>query len=526
MRRRLARQHHDDEGASLVLVMIVSFLLVSMLGVALAVATSGVNSALSYQNSTQANLAAQSGLAVAIGDMRAQSSYATFPCTIDGGLNATGATSSYVVSVSYSTGNETLPCSGPAQGEASTTLSGSAVPTSAVVTATGTTPHGESVVMAADLAIAASTSDSYEAYSDAIFTPNNLVLSNGAKLYETPSASPPDIYVGQTLTCDNGTLSQGGVTTYQPITLANNCTIDGGLTAAGSVTMENSASVGASVTSYGGGITMSGNTDVGGNAVETNGSISLSNSGHIIGNASATGTISLSGGAYIDGTQSPGDSSLSSEAMPAPVTFPSLDPSVTGWVDAGWDVVEVGDTAAGQPSCSTYFQSISSGANDPFMTEISTVPGKTVIYAPTCDVVYNNAHTFELNDDIALVVNTITFNNSNTFEATSDPVGGSPVDLSILADPGGTCSTSTLDITASNLTDFTSSVHVLFYTEGEVDYANAPSMYGQILACGGFVGTNAFTLYFAGGAGSGIPGYSTAPAPPTITTESKYLVRD
>jgi len=400
--------------------------------------------------------------------------------------------------------------------------------------------------MREDVQIAADNPVLSEALQYAIFTPNNLTLSNDAHLLRNPAnpqATPPNMYIGKTLTCNNGVLSAGSVTVYQPVRLTNNCIIDGSLAAAGDVTMANSATVGSgpnnSVTAYGGSITMSGDPTITGDATATGGGISLANSATIGGSASATGAITLSGGSKIDGPQDPGDTSLSSMQMPPEIQFPTVNNTVADWQDAGWNVVQIPNSIY---SCATYFQSISSGADDPFMLAASQATMKTVFYAPTCAVTYHNAHTFELNDDVVLDVASLTLDNSNTFEATTTPVVGPPVSFSILAgvpdcsyspstsspctgSDNAPCSTSTTDVTLSNLATFDPSVITLIYTPGEVSYANAPSMLGQILACGGFIGTNAFTLDFATPTTDALPPFTASGrVPPTLTPLAKYLV--
>ena len=84
------------------------------------------------------------------------------------------------------------------------------------------------------------------------------------------------------MTCGNGDVVPGAVTTYGTVNFTGSCTI-GGLTASGAVTLGNSATVNGNLTSYAGPIAMSGSAKVTGTATETSGAINLSGSGKIVG---------------------------------------------------------------------------------------------------------------------------------------------------------------------------------------------------------------------------------------------------
>ena len=132
--------------------------------------------------------------------------------------------------------------------------------------------------------------------------------------------------------------------------------------------------------------------------------------------------------------------------------------------------------------------------------------------------------------DAILDIGAVSFQNSNTFceesandshtcSAAANP--GPNFTISRCSAPSTTCSTSSVDASFSNYSNFEPNIAVLVYSEGEVDYANAPSMTGQILACGGLTGTNAFTLTFNPSAAYevfGSPGVSS-----TVTTNDKYI---
>ncbi|MGH9291623.1 MAG: hypothetical protein ACRDZ6_02420 [Acidimicrobiales bacterium] len=526
---RAARARSDEAGSALILVLIIAVLILAALGIAISTSISGLHESSSYKSNSQGEMAAQSGLATEVNSLRAITDYSNFPCQLSGSLGVDGSQSSYKVAVSYSANGVTLPCTG-------TTLGGSTVPDHATLTSIGKAPHAASTAMAEDVAIHASAGTSQSpAIGYAIFTESDLDLTNAAVINQS-STNIPDIYAGQLLTCDNGTTSEGSVTSLDPITLSNACSFAGDVGSAGTVTLQNSATIGGNVTSCSGssssGLTMTGNSLVKGNATAISGAISLSNSGTIDGNAEASLSISTSGGSEIKGTSSPGTGGLTCpSSITTPIAFPVYDPSIASWVSGGWNVIQV--PGPGYPACGDYFHSYSSGADDAFMTTISTATQKTVVYAPTCAVSYQNAHTFVFNTDIALVVQSLTLQNSNTFEAngcTTSGCSASPAphhDFSVLASPGSTCSTSTIDVSLSNSTNFAvptsaPSITAFFYSPGQIDYANAPSMLGQILACGGMVGENAFTLAFDPSAALGIPGVAATPPTVTLSTEDKY----
>lgn len=560
--RGLSERTRRDDGVVLVLVLVMSLLLVAAVSAALASSSSSLGLASRYRSSEQSGLAARSGLSAVLADMRNQGAYTTFPCSLSGSLGLSGAASSYSVSVAYSSSTSALTCAG-------STLGGSTPPTSAKVVSTGTAPHASATVMEEDLSISAANTVLSQALGYAIFTSANLSMTGNNNLYQTAGQPPPNIYVGNQLTCTNGDFMAGSVTVFAPITLANNCTMQGSLAATGSVTLANSASVGGSVTSYGGlyggtysgGVTLSGSAPVGdnvtaydgnitipngspaigGNAEATNvdasgtinsayGNINVNWNGTIQGNATASELVTTPSSSLIKGTVTQNDTSLTTPATPTQISFPVTNPTVASWQTppsgstTGWNVVQVGNTALGQPSCSTYFQSISSGASDQFMTEIDTVTTPTVIYAPTCNVLFQNSHTFNLTSNIALQVASLTLQNQNIFQADPVKAPGQTFDLYVYASAGTSCSTSAVDVTFSNQVQFAPSVDLFIYTPGEVNLADNNAFNGQVLACGGFSGANSFKMSFVAGLGDNLPWTSSSTKPPTETVTSTFLV--
>jgi len=506
------RLRHDDRGSTLVLVLVISVFLIGV--IAVSINTSNFSGTLStqYGDTSQAALAAQSGLAVELSALRAVTVYTSFPCgSFSGTLSAPGATSSYSGAVTYypsGTNPSALTCSG-------STLGGSTTPATATILSTGTAPHGSPTTMEETIAIA-TTSTPAQALGYALFTANSLNLT-GAATVNNSGVNVANVYSGGTLTCGTGDSIGGAVTTYGTVNFTGTCSI-AGLTASGAVTLGNSAVVNGNVISYAGPLSLSGSAKITGNGTETNGNITLAGSGKIVGNAYASGTITVGSGS-IGGTQTPLDSSLSSQTMPAAVSFPVLNPSVATWQGQGWNVLQIPGTINGTAyTCATYFQSNSSGAADPFQTAIAALTGKTVFYAPTCTPSYTRTQTFNFAADSVLQVQSFTTANSDTYQSTTT----THHDFSILANAGTACSTANVDVSVSNSSNFTSSLSVFIYSPGQVSYANAPSMTGQIVACGGITGSNSFTLTFDPSASGEIPGSSTATAP-SVTVLNKFV---
>ncbi|HLI72571.1 MAG TPA: polymer-forming cytoskeletal protein [Acidimicrobiales bacterium] len=506
-----------------VLVLVLSVLLMGSLVAALGASNFAGTISTRYNNSNQASLAAQAGLAYEINAMRAVSVYTSLPCgSFSGSLSATGASSSYAGTTTYypsGSNPSALTCSG-------STLGGSTPPATATVTSKGTAPHGVPITLEEQVTIATTTTPA-AALGYALYTANSLNLSGAAAV--NSGSNNANVYSQGTLTCGTGDVIQGSVTTYAALTTSGTCTM-ASLTASTSVTLQNSTVVNGNVISYGGTISMSGSAKVNGNATETVGGITMTN-GTVTGNAYAYGAISLSGGAQINGTQTPNDFALSSQTMPAAVSFPVLNPSVATWQGQSWNVIQIPGTVNGTSySCQNaqgttlgtgpnYFQSNSSGAADPFQTAIAALTGPTVFYAPTCSPSYTRSQTFSFAADAVLEVATLSLANSDTFASTT----ATHHDFSIMASPGTACSTSSTDITISNSASFASSLTVFMYSPGQVSYANNPSMTGQIVACGGITGSNSFSLTYDSQASSEIPGSSVASAP-TETVTNKFVL--
>ena len=549
-RSQIRNRQADDNGQAIIIVLVVSVLVMAAIGIALTTVRAGLSESITFKAGAQGEMAAQTGLATELTAMRNTSSYTALPCSLSGSLSVPGATSTYSVTVAYSANGTALSCTG-----SGSTLGGSTTPTNATLTSTGKARGGSRAIMKQDVTIAVSTSTN-SALGYAIFTSNNLDLEGAATL--NTGVAVPDIYAGEQLTCANGTVSQGSVITYYPVDLTGNCQFSGNLTSASDVELDNSVGIRGNVISYGGNtastscdsvnigtkknpvyyyysLCLSGSATIGGTATETNGNIEVPD-GTITGNAYASGSISVSGGGTITGTQTPNDTSLSSLTMPAPDSFPVLNMPTTGW-----SVVTIPTS-----QCGTYFQNNTDESSggvvsdpDPFEFALENQTQKTIYEAPNCSVAYSRAQIIALNyspgsgggvgDAILEVASLSSHGTTWCEESATDSHKCSTAttpgpNLILYAGPPQptACTTSTLEATFDSTNNFEPNITTLVYSPGEVDYANAPSMTGQILACGGVTGTNAFTLTFNPSAAYdvfGPPGSSV-----TITTIDKYIV--
>ncbi len=538
MDARFNRVYRDDAGQALILVVIVSLLVLGALAVATSVTVGSLGLSSQYNRSSQASLASLSGLNALRAIMKKATLYSDLPCyhqaSPDTGTpGIPGSASSYSVWVQYYSATGVDHCTGSI-GSVSFTKGN---PTAATLTSTGTNPRGSQTVMQEDVAISPSNNNS-QVFGNSIFTVNgNQTFAGGAEIYENGAANEPaNLYIGPggTLDCTAAITVEGSLLSYATAGVSlPNCYIDGNVTANGPVTMQSDSTVGLSscetyatpcgnVIAYGGGIDLGpkGTAQIYGNATATGGDILLGPKGseQIDGNADASGSITVSAGKIL-GTQTKNDSVLASESIPPQLTFPT-SPALTDWESAGWTVIQIPSVqypycenlTNGTTTTQSYFQDLSSGANDPFMTEISTITSKTVIYAPSCDVTYDRAHTFDLNADVVLDVGQLTLSGENIFNATGLSGTTTYHNFSIFAGEDEPCSPSRTDVSFANGTVFpvptppstSTTLNVLLYAQGVVSIVGDPSMNGQILACGGFSGTNV-QLYFTPSAALTLP---------------------
>lgn len=534
MRRALRRR--SDEGQALVLVIIVTALVIILLTTVVSSVVSGLATTTSYARTNQAQLAAQTGVATELASMRAVSTYTALPCSGSGSFSLAGASSSYSATITYFAAGNQLSCSG-------STLGGSTPPSLARVVSTGTASGGLTSKLVADLGIAvAGVTGPFPNY--AILTEAGATITNVTVLDKSTYGNP-DLYVGGLLKCTNQTTSQGSVITYDSATalnLSNKCTFVN-VVGAGAIRVSGSSTISGNATSYatasgmsgcsgtfgicndgtiGGSATAIGTTSTGAGA-----GIAVESGATIAGAADAEGTVTVASGGHVGSTVQ-NDNSLASRHIDSdypPIAFPNYNPTPATWSSNHWNVITVG--GVGDIDCNTYFKD---QTNDDFMNAISTATQQTVIYAPSCNVKYTAAYALKLKANIALQVASFTASNTLSFDPTTPGTSASPVslDFALLAGADQSCSTSTLDVDITSQADFAptssdpySTINTLIYTEGEVDFSNKDSFYGQIMACEGFTESNVLQLTYSPLAGQLLSGVGGT-AIPTVTVEDKY----
>ena len=232
----------------------------------------------------------------------------------------------------------------------------------------------------------------------------------------------------------------------------------------------------------------------------------LASSGNIVnsttvgGVADASGTISGSGSF---GSKAANDAALASVQAPATVSSPAIESDPSQYT--GYTVYNVPNSTY---TCAQSFASTSHG--DGFRTVIASISTATIGNAPTCQSTdCSNAQTYDtamnsydlhgtpflVNNNLILWVTSIAFTNTRTFQSTVSMVH----DFSILGkvSPTSTRAPGTVNVSSANQTEFNSSLHVFVHSYGAVNHSNdLQTMDGQVFACGGFSGTNSFTLSF------------------------------
>jgi len=534
---RLSRARRDESGQALVLVLVISFLLLGFLTVAISSSRSSINLSSQYASSTQASAAAQAGINAELQVLRndvaaAGFNYQTLPCNLSASLSVPGASSKYAVEIDYAPTSSTT-CGGTVTASAGALLGGTVPPTSATVISTGSAPHGSATVMQANLSLNVPVPYPSELGQYAIFTSSTTSFSGAPVLQQGSGYPPPSVYSQGTFTCGTGVSTGSGgaqIITYTPVTLSGNCAITGTLISTGAVSMPGgSPHVTGNVYSYFGGVTMAGGSSVTGNVTAAG----LASSGNITssttigGAADASGTISGSGSF---GSKTANDSSLVSVQPPATVSFPAIESDPSQYT--GYTVYNVPNSTY---TCAQFFASTSQG--DGFRTVIAAISTPTIVYAPTCQSTdSSNAQTYDtamtaydshgtpflINNNLILWVSSIAFTNTNTFRSTTSTAH----DFSIFGNvsPTSTCSP-TVDVSFANQTDFNSTLHVFVYSYGAVSYTNdLQAMDGQVFACGGFSGTNSFTLSFDPTAAAQLP-WTGVGGQGAVAVTGKFVLR-
>ena len=462
----------DDGGYILVIVMVISAVVLAL--AALAIQTSTVNQAVttSYSNTVQTRLASETGLNVTVAQIGAVLVTAPASNDLNGNMvNASGtalrsllpcsltstSTPTYTSAVVYENASATPFAGCPATWSATTP----AWPALAVVTSSGTYPHGSPLKLVEVLTVTAptltvtagqsitlpGTTTLLPAFGAAIYSQGAVSLSGNVSATTTVSTTPANIIAGGGVTCPNNVIVQGSIYSYSTSAqgnFANSCAISGSLYSNAAISLSNSVSVGGDIWSYAsGGITLSNSVRIGGNAVATNGSITTSSGTTVVGNANASGAINYNNGSApwygtVNGTVTPNNPALSTQTFPVQPVFPTLtDPTQASW-QASEYINYVSVTAAGESinggvvnpamSCSTYFSAQYLAANNyqasasQFNVDLNNATVPTVIDAPTCSPNLsgpNATATYSLPVDVAVVLAGLQTSGTNTFTSSS-----------------------------------------------------------------------------------------------------------
>lgn len=552
----------EDGGYILVIVMVISAVILAL--AALAIQTTIINQAAttSYANSVQTRLASETGLNVTVAQIGTVLTSTANSLDVNGNvLNAAGSilrsllpcsltstsTPTYTSAVVYENASATPFAGCPGTWSATNPV----WPALAVVTSTGTYPHGSPLKLVEVLGVTAptltvtagqsmtlpGTTTLLPAFGAAIYSQGAVSLSGNVSATTSVATTPANIISGGGVVCPNNVIVQGSIYSYSTSAAgnyANSCAISGSLYSNAGVTLSNSVNIGGDVWSYAsGGITLSNSVRVGGNAVATKGSITTYSGTTIVGNANASGSISYNSGSTpsagaINGTVTPNNSALGSQTFPTQPAFPILtDPTQAAWQASEYanyvSVTSAGESINGgilNPAmgCSNYFAAQYLAANNyqaspsQFNVDVNNATVPTVIDAPTCSPNLtgpNSTATYSQKVDVAVVLAGLQTSATNTFTSSSTTTHN--LSIIVPAPQTGT-------IALSNATTFTGTLNTLMYTLGTFSAANASVMHGQVLAASSMTGSNGFALTYSASPAGTIPGASTVTPGQTITT--------
>lgn len=500
-RSKGAAVRRDDSGSVLVLVLVVALLLVGTTTVALTTSAASSGQAGSYSDATTARVDAESGFQATMLQIKNATSVSGLPtCSAQTTPMAFG---SYTVTVAYSSDGSPVSC--PLTGTPPTTMTG-------VVTSTGQY-RGSTAEIQGDLSLT-SNPQPLPAFDYTIYTPQTVSMNSQAVVDSGSTTALPNIYAGGTLQCTNSNDIQGSVEVGQAssVTLSSNCTVAGTLYLdSGSLQVTNTASVG-QLELFNGSLDMSSSGKVNGAAYVSNGSVTFDNPTAIVaGNLATTGSVTYSygrNGGNVKGSICSGETSCipAGVTMPAAPALPEVtDPGNSGW-PAGTDYISVPSS-----KCSSFFSFNYPGGSGPtestFTKDVngSSAP-VTVVDAPSCDVNLPSdtsscpadaLSSYTLGTNLVMFVHSFQDYGCITFQSAS----GTNHDVAIVVPYGD----GTGGITGTNTTDFTSSVNVLLYTPGEVQFNCNGTITGQIVAGGEVYTTNNFTMTASNSAASVIP---------------------
>jgi Tfp pilus assembly protein PilX len=438
----------DERGVALVVALLVSFV-VLLLGTAVV--------SLSLHNLDASGYDRRRLLSIGAAEAGLDSYYetiertpaASLPCTLSGTVSSGPSTATYEANIKvYNAAGAEIAC--PPSG---------ANAAAALITSTGRSGSSLARTMQSYVRM----SPIYGGWSAAIFA-------------NTPTT------IGQRMTINSASGTEGDVFVNGDLTLSNNMTISGNLyvspagAATGALTMSNSVTVQSNVWANGN-VTMSNGATVVGDVTSSTGNISVSNPATIQGDATAAGTVGSA--SQVSGLITPGYT----QGPPPGQALPQIAFSVTEqqeWVNAGYVIKTY--TGSSNTPCDAAKAFIASVSSNPLDTGNYVVRVISTSGTP-CPITYGNNSSTNVRGNLAIITDgAITMQQKVVWQA----VGGDrKLFLISLYRSGLVCSTGNYDVKTSNNTDFlntagTAVMDVFLYSPCTVSLSNQNAFRGQV----------------------------------------------
>jgi Tfp pilus assembly protein PilX len=437
--------HRDEHGMAMITAILISVVVLGLAVAATGIAISSNNQSARDRTRLQTIDAAEAGLNET--SLRVEASTSTsLPCTLSGDLDANPPVH-YQVTITY---YATWPPTG-----SPLTCPPTAAPAAATVASLGTATVGGQAPR--KMVTQVRLRPRYGGFDTSIFSNDGLTLQNNLNILGN-QGNDADVYTNGSVDCSN------------PIALG------GSLFAQGGVTLSNSCSVAEDVYAKGN-ITMSQSSRIGHDAISSKGSITLSQSAQIANNATAYGAITLSGSARINGTRTPGYTSM---ADPPLKTLPTINYDATTWSDAGY-------TIETYTSCDSAKTRLESGLPNDGRNYVIRI-------AANCLLTWSNNSSVTVRQDVAIVFDgQIAFDNRVNFYSSD---GQHSLLFINPASTSATCTSRNPAFSTSNNTSFADQLKLFIYTPCQATFNNSNKINGQMMA-GLIQISNNFDLAFA-----------------------------
>ncbi|MHB1445401.1 MAG: hypothetical protein ACYCZV_07075 [Acidimicrobiales bacterium] len=401
----------------------------------------------------QSSGAAGAAIDLAVSDLQS----GTPPCSISGTLSSAPTTESYTATITYyNSAGQSLNsnCSGGV-------LPDTVTPASAVIQATGTnsasTTYGARR-MQAEVTMAAVSAPNI---TDALFGNGGMSFAQTVTLYgQTSPSNNANVYSNGDWSCSQGGNVYGNL--YVQGTVSSHCSVAGAVMSTG----DQSLSAG-----YG--------SATAGGPSNPASSIDLNNGATVAGSATASGSISLHGGAF-SASVDPNQTGLPGPTLQA---FPTWDYSTSAWQNTGYtNFVNAGS------DCTTLYSAI---------TAMASPTAQPTVIVTSCQ--FSPSHT---QPPYLLANNLAIFDSAglNTSSATFESLTTASHDFYfIVPSTGLTVGNCSVTFHALSLTVGTSSnpLTALLYTPCDMSLSQATAMYGQLYAGGTLSVSQDFTLHYS-----------------------------